>query len=254
MGLLDGRTCVVTGVGPGMGQATAKALAREGGRVFLAARSKDFLDQVAAEIGDPERAVVFPTDITDRAQCEALVEAAGTIDVLVNSAFKPDVFQPFVRVDLQEYRSIFEVNVFGTLQMTQAAIPAMKERGGSIVFVNSMVVRKGGNLQTGYSASKGALLGAAKSLALELGRYKIRVNSVVPGWMLGPSVEMYLEFQSQKRGVSREDILGELGALNPLGAIPTQEACAEAVVFLASDLSAAMTGQSVDVNGGEHFH
>jgi NAD(P)-dependent dehydrogenase (short-subunit alcohol dehydrogenase family) len=252
MGLLEGKTCVVSGVGPGMGQATAKALAREGGRVFLAARSKDYLDQVAAEIG--ERAVVFPTDITDRAQCDALVEAAGTIDVLVNSAFKPDVFQPFVRVDLEEYRSIFEVNVFGTLQLTQAAIPAMKERGGSIVFVNSMVVRKGGNLQTGYAASKGALLGAAKSLALELGRYRIRVNSVVPGWMLGPSVEMYLDFQSQKRGVSREDILHELGALNPLGAIPTQEACAEAVVFLASDLSAAMTGQAVDVNGGEHFH
>lgn len=252
MGLLDGKTCVVSGVGPGMGQATAKALAREGGRVFLAARSKAFLDEVAGEIGD--QAVVFPTDITDRAQCDALVEAAGPIDVLVNSAFKPDVFQPFVRVDLEEYRSIFEVNVFGTLQLTQAAVPAMKDRGGSIVFVNSMVVRKGGNLQTGYAASKGALLGAAKSLALELGRYRIRVNSVVPGWMLGPSVEMYLDFQSQKRGISREEILGELGALNPLGAIPTQEACAEAVVFLASDLSAAMTGQSVDVNGGEHFH
>mgnify|MGYP000462788709 CR=1 FL=1 len=252
MGLLDGKTCVVSGVGPGMGQATAKALAREGGRVFLAARSKDVLDRVAGEIGD--QAVVFPTDITDRAQCDALVEAAGRIDVLVNSAFKPDVFQPFVRVDLEEYRSIFEVNVFGTLQLTQAAIPAMKERGGSIVFVNSMVVRKGGNLQTGYAASKGALMGAAKSLALELGRYRIRVNSVVPGWMLGPSVEMYLDFQSQKRGVTREDILGELGALNPLGEIPTQEACAEAVVFLASDLSAAMTGQAVDVNGGEHFH
>jgi NAD(P)-dependent dehydrogenase (short-subunit alcohol dehydrogenase family) len=252
MGLLDGKTCVVSGVGPGMGQATAKALAREGGRVFLAARSKDFIDQVAAEIGD--RAVVFPTDITDRAQCDALVEAAGTIDVLVNSAFKPDVFQPFVRVDLEEYRSMFEVNVFGTLQLTQAAVPAMKERGGSIVFVNSMVVRKGGNLQTGYAASKGALMGVARSLALELGRYQIRVNSVVPGWMLGPPVEMYLEFQAQKQGVTREHVLADLGARTPLGAIPTQEACAEAVVFLASDLSVAMTGQSVDVNGGEHFH
>ena len=254
MGLLDGKTCVVSGVGPGLGQATAKALAREGGRVVLAARSRDVLEKVAAEIGDPDRALVVPTDITDRAQCEALVEAAGTIDVLVNSAFKPDVFQPFVRVDLEEYRSIFEVNVFGTLQLTQVAIPAMKERGGSIVFVNSMVVRKGGNLQTGYAASKGALMGAARSLALELGRYKIRVNSVVPGWMLGASVEMYLDFQSQKRGVSRDEILDELGQQTALGAIPTQEACAEAVVFLASDLSAAMTGQSVDVNGGEHFH
>jgi NAD(P)-dependent dehydrogenase (short-subunit alcohol dehydrogenase family) len=254
MGLLDGKTCVVSGVGPGLGQATAKALAREGGTVFLAARSKDYLEQVAAEIGDPERAIVVPTDVTDRVQCEALVERAGTIDVLVNSAFKPDVFQPFERVDLADYRSIFEVNVFGSLQLTQAAIPAMKENGGAIVFISSMVVRKPGKLQTGYAASKGALLAAAQSLAAELGRYRIRVNSVVPGWMLGPSVEMYLDFQAHKRGVTREDVLAELGRDTALGAIPTQEACAEAVVFLASDLSQAMTGQSVDVNGGEFFH
>jgi NAD(P)-dependent dehydrogenase (short-subunit alcohol dehydrogenase family) len=254
MGLLDGKTCVVSGVGPGLGQATAKALAREGGKVFLAARSKDYLEEVAAEIGDPSRAIVVPTDVTDRLQCEALVEAAGRIDVLVNSAFRPDVFKRFEDVDIADYRAIFDVNVFGTLQLTQAAIPAMKERGGSIVFVNSMVSRKPGRLQTGYGASKGALLAAAMSLAVELGRYQIRVNSVVPGWMLGPPVEMYLDYQAQKRGVTRDEVLAELGRDTALGAIPTQEACAEAVVFLASDLSSAMTGQSVDVNGGEYFH
>jgi NAD(P)-dependent dehydrogenase (short-subunit alcohol dehydrogenase family) len=254
MALLDGKTCVVSGVGPGLGQAIAKALAREGGRVVLAARSKDFLEQVAAEIDAPDRTLVVPTDVTDRMQCDALVDAAGTIDVLVNSAFKPDVFQPFVRADLTEYRSIFDVNVFGTLQLTQAAVPAMRDKGGSIVFVNSMVVRKGGHLQTGYAASKGALLAAARSLALELGRYQIRVNSVVPGWMLGPNVEMYLDFQSQKRGITREDVLAELGGQTALGAIPTVEDCAEAVVFLASDLSRSMTGQSVDANGGEYFN
>lgn len=253
MGLLDGKTCVVSGVGPGLGQAIAKALAREGGRVVLAARSKDYLHRVAEEIGQPDRTLVVPTDVTDREQCDALVDAAGSIDVLVNSAFRPDVFQPFVRVDLNEYRSIFDVNVFGSLQLTQAAVGAMKERGGSIVFVNSMVVRKGGALQTGYAASKGALLAAARSLALELGRFKIRVNSVVPGWMLGPPVEQYLAFQAQKQGRSREDILDDLGKQTALGAIPTQEECAEAVVFLASDLSVAMTGQTVDVNGGEYF-
>lgn len=254
MGLVDGKTCVVTGVGPGLGQAIAKALAREGGRVVLAARSKDYLEQVAAEIGAPDRTTVVPTDITDRDQCEALVEAAGPIDVLVNSAFRPDVFKPFERVDLADYRAIFDVNVFGTLQMTQAAIPAMKDAGGSIVFISSMVVRKPAKLETGYAASKAALLAAAMSLASELGRYRIRVNSVVPGWMLGPNVELYLDFQADKKGVTRDDVLAELGRRTALGAIPTQEVCAEAVLFLASDLSAAMTGQSVDVNGGEFFH
>jgi NAD(P)-dependent dehydrogenase (short-subunit alcohol dehydrogenase family) len=246
---------VVSGVGPGLGQAIAKALAREGGRVLLAARSADYLKEVAAEIeAAGGKAEPVPTDVTDAEQCRALIAAAGPVDVLVNSAFRPDVFQPFERVDLNDYRAIFDVNVFGSLQLTQAAIPAMKDNGGSIVFVNSMVVRKPGKLQTGYAASKGALLAAAQSLASELGRYQIRVNSVVPGWMLGPPVEQYLEFQAGKRGVTRDDVLAELGKATALGAIPTQEDCAEAVVFLASDLSRAMTGQSVDANGGEYYH
>lgn len=256
MSLLEGRTCIVSGVGPGLGQAAARALADHGANVVLAARTRSYLEEVAADIGD--RALVVPTDVTDVDQCRRLVETAterfGRVDVLVNSAFRPDVFRRFEDVDLRAWREIFEVNVWGTLQLTQAVVPHMKEHGGSIVFVNSMVVRHPQPRQAGYAASKGALLSAAQGLANELGRYNIRVNSVVPGWMLGPPVEMYLDYQANRRGVSREDVLAERNSRTALGRIPTQEEAAKAVVFLASDLSSGMSGQSIDVNGGEQFH
>jgi NAD(P)-dependent dehydrogenase (short-subunit alcohol dehydrogenase family) len=257
MGLLDGKRCIVSGVGPGLGQALVRAMVREGAAVAMAARTADYLETLAAELG--ACAVPVPTDITDAVQCRALVEEAvrrlGGLDVLVNSAFVPDVFQPFETVDLDEWRGIFDVNVWGTLQLTQAAVPVLKEGGGgSIVFVNSMAIRKPMARQVAYAASKGALFAAARGLAVELGRYGIRVNSLVPGWMLGPPVEMYLEYQAEKRGVRRDDVLADLGSRTALGAIPTQEDCAEAAVFLASDLSRAMTGQTIDVNGGEVFN
>ena len=257
--LLKDKVAIVSGVGPGMGQATAKALAREGAAVALAARSADYLDQVAKEITElGGTAVAVPTDLVDEAQCQALVDRTvaelGGVDVLVNAAFKPDAFRRFDEVDLTEWRSIFDVNVWGTLQLTQAVIPRMKERGGgSIVFVNTMEIRKPRERLGGYASSKGALLVAARVLAFELGAHKIRVNSVVPGWMWGPPVQGYVDYRSQRKGVAPEEIIAEITAEIPLGEIPRQEDCAEAVVFFASDLSKAVTGQALDANGGEVF-
>ena len=258
--LLAGKVCVLSGVGPGMGQAMARAVAREGGALVLAARRAEVVTAVAEEIiSTGGRALACPTDVTDSEQCRALVSAAvdhfGGVDVLVNNAYKPDVFQRFESVDLDEWRSILDVNVFGNLQLTQAVVEPMKERGGgSIVFVNSMIVRKPLARQGGYAASKAALLTAAQVLAVELGPYGIRVNSLLPGWMWGPQVQAYTEWTAGRRGVAAADVRAEIAARIPLGDIPTQEACAEAVLFLASDLSAAVTGQGLDVNGGEAFH
>jgi NAD(P)-dependent dehydrogenase (short-subunit alcohol dehydrogenase family) len=257
--LLENKVAIVSGVGPGMGQATAKALAREGATVALAARSADYLEQVAKEIeAAGGTALPVPTDLVDPEQCQNLVDRTvaefGGLDILVNAAFKPDVFRTFEEVDLEEWRKIFDVNVFGTLQLTQAAIPSMKDRGrGSIVFVNTMEIRKPRQRLGGYASSKGALLVAARVLAYELGKYKIRVNSVVPGWMWGPPVQGYVDYRSQRRGVAPEEIIAEITAEIPLGEIPRQEDCAEAVVFFASDLSKAITGQALDTNGGEVF-
>lgn len=258
--LLTDKVAIVSGVGPGLGREIALAFGRNGARVVLGARTESFLKDVASDIEAGGGTVRYvPTDITDAGQCERLVASAlaefGRVDCLVNNAFVPDVFQRFEDVDLAAWRRIFDVNVFGSLQLTKAVIPAMKEqRGGAIVFVNSMIVRKILPRQGGYAASKGALLTAAQVLAKELGRYQIRVNSVVPGWMMGPPVQGYLESRAQRHGTTVEQEYDRIAAEIPLGFIPPDEDCANAVVFLASDLAKVITGQSLDVNGGEVFH
>jgi NAD(P)-dependent dehydrogenase (short-subunit alcohol dehydrogenase family) len=258
-GLLGGKVCVVSGVGPGLGRQAARALAAHGADVVLAARREANLEEVLAEVTElGARALAVPTNIVDADACTALMAAAaeafGGIDVVVNNAFRSDVFQSFEDVDLAIWRKIMEVNLFGTLQMTKAALPHLRSRGGgSVVNVASMVTRQPQPAQGGYAISKGALLTATRVLAYELGPSNIRVNAVVPGWMAGPSVDMYIEMTSSGRGVPPQEVIDELNARVPLGRIPSDADVAGAIVYLASDLSAAMTGQALDTNGGEIF-
>jgi NAD(P)-dependent dehydrogenase (short-subunit alcohol dehydrogenase family) len=258
--LLEGKIAIVSGVGPGLGHEVAVAFAREGADVVIGARTESYLKAVADQIeGMGRRAVAVPTDIKDAEQCQRLADTAmnefGRIDCLVNNAFRHDVFQPFADVDLTAWRKIMEVNLFGTLQLTQAVISPMKQQhSGSIVFVNTMEVRKIRPLSGGYITSKAALMTAAQVLAKELGPHGIRVNSIVPGWMWGPNVEFYTEMMAKQNGTTPEQEVERIAADIPLGFIPPDEDCANAAVFFASDLSSVVTGQALDVNGGEVFH
>ena len=258
-GLLSGKVCIVSGVGPGLGRQTARALATHGAHLVLAARRQSTLDEVQAEVHQlGARAITVPTDITDPEQCARLMAAAneefGGIDVLVNNAFRFDAFKTFEEVDLAMWRKIMDTNLFGSLQMTRAALPFMRERGGgSVVMVASMVTRQPQPVQGGYAISKGALLTATRVLAYELGPSHVRVNAVVPGWMAGPSVDIYIEMESSGRGVEAQVVIDELNARVPLGRIPSDEDVAGAIVYLASDLSRSMTGEAIETNGGELF-
>jgi NAD(P)-dependent dehydrogenase (short-subunit alcohol dehydrogenase family) len=258
-GLLSGKVCIVSGVGPGLGRQAARALAAHGADLVLGARRQASLDEVADEVQEMgARVTTVSTDITDPEQCARLVARAteefGGVDVLVNNAFRFDAFRSFEEVDLAIWRKIMDVNLFGTLQMTRAALPSMRARGGgSVVMVASMVARQPQPAQGGYAISKGALLTATKVLAFELGPSGVRVNAVVPGWMAGPSVDIYVQMTSDGRGIPPQEVIDELNARVPLGRIPSDEEVARSIVYLASDLSAAMTGQTVDTNGGEIF-
>ena len=258
-GLLEGKVCVVWGVGPGLGRRAAVALAAHGADVVLAARRQSNLDEVAAEVEAlGVRALAVPTNIVDVEQCERVMSLArselGGVDVLVNNAFRFDVFQTFEEVDLAVWRKIMDVNLFGSLQMTKAALPAMEARGGgSVVMVASMAVRKPTPLEGGYTVSKGALMTATRVLAYELGSKGIRVNAVVPGWMLGPSVDVYVQMTSDNKGISEQEVIDDLASRMALGRVPTDEDVAGSIVYLASDLSSVVTGQAIDANGGEHF-
>jgi NAD(P)-dependent dehydrogenase (short-subunit alcohol dehydrogenase family) len=258
-GLVDGKVAVVTGVGPGLGRATALALAREGAAVALVARSADRLEEVAAEIGAAGgRAVAVPASVTKPDDCERVaataVDELGGIDIVVNSAFRGDPFTPVEASDLDVWRKIFEVNFYGPTLVTRACLPALRARGGgSVVMVASQSARKIRPNEAGYAASKGALITLTRSLATELAADHIRVNAVVPGWIWGPNVQLYVDWQTQSRGISAEEVVGEITAEIPLGEIPPQEDIAESIVFFASGMSRMITGQTLDVNGGEFF-
>jgi NAD(P)-dependent dehydrogenase (short-subunit alcohol dehydrogenase family) len=257
--MLADRVCVVSGIGPGVGHALARCAAREGASVVLASRNEENLRAVEKELTDAgASALSVPTDITDAAACRRLVdetiERFGRIDVLINNAYQPDPYTRFEDVDLAVWRRIYDVNVFGTLQLTQDTVPHMREqRRGSIVFINSMVIRKMIPQQGGYASSKGALFVAAHSLARELGRYSIRVNTVIPGWIWGPSVKRHAAQRAERENSTVDAIYDDLSRRTSLRRLPTPEDCAEAAIFLASDRAAAITGQALDVNGGEVF-
>jgi len=261
--LLDGKVVIVSGVGPGLGQANARALAREGATVVLAARNAEYLGQVREEIEKAGgKALAVPTNLVVPEQVQGLVDRTidtyGRIDGLVNNAFRMDVFQPFDQVDLAKWRKIFDVNVWGSLAVTQACVPHLKkaaadEGDASIVFIISMSMRKIRPLEGGYSSSKAALQTAAKTMALELGPTGVRVNCIAPGFIGGPNVEVYLGWESEARGISRDEVRREIESNIPLGRIPPQDEIANSVVFFISPWSRVITGQTLDVNGGEFF-
>jgi len=257
--LLQDKVCVVTGLGPGLGREVSMLFAQEGASVVIGSRTEAYVEEVTAEIVAAGGQVVgVPTDITDRSQCERILQTAadtfGGIDVVLQNGFMSPPFEMFEHADLAKWRTAMNVNTWGSLELAQAAVPHLKARGGgSIVMVSSMISRKVLPMQGGYAISKGALNTAVQVLARELGQYKIRVNSIVPGWMMGPSVEWYFEFM-ESQGTPKDELYAEISSNIALGVIPTDDECAKAALFLASDLSSMVTGAGIDVNGGEVFH
>ncbi|AWW39059.1 SDR family oxidoreductase [Streptomyces cadmiisoli] len=258
MSLLEGRTVVVSGVGAGLGHQVAAAVVRDGGNAVLGARTEANLAKSAASI-DPDGAhtAYRATDITDEAQCEELAglarERFGRLDAVVHVAAWDSHFGGLQDADFDTWRSVIDVNLLGTLRMTRACLPGLKECGGSVVFVGtqSAVAAPSQVRQAAYAASKGALTSAMYSLARELGPHRIRVNTVLPGWMWGPPVQAYVQFTAHTEGVPEDEVLERLTGRMALPELATDGDVADAAVFLASDRARAITGQSLLVNAGE---
>jgi NAD(P)-dependent dehydrogenase (short-subunit alcohol dehydrogenase family) len=256
MALLDGKIAIVSGVGPGMGRDISLLLAENGADVLLGARSSERCEEVATEVRALGRkAEVARVDVTDDASCTAAaqqcLDAFGRIDILVNNAFQDGNHRTFEASELDEWKATMDVNLWGTLQMTRAVIPAMKEQGdGRIVMINSMSAHRIQARYGAYTASKVALESATKTLAIELGAHGIRVNGVHPGYIWGDSVRMYFEYQASKRGITADDVYREVADQTCLKYLPDSAEIAGSVLFFASDLSKPVTGQSLGVNAG----
>lgn len=256
MGMLDGKVALVSGIGPGMGRDISLALAEHGADVVLGARSEKRMGKVAAEIEAlGRRAVCVPCDITSRDDCDRIVATAkdelGRLDILVNNAFHGGNDTTFEDSDLADWRTTMDINLFGTLDLTQAALPVLKEQEDSrIVMINTMSVQHIEAKYGAYAASKAALATATKTLARELGQYGIRINSIHPGYIWGRSVEWYFGWLAEQRGITADEVYAEIASETCLGYLPHSSEIAGTVVYLASPLSKPVTGQTINVNCG----
>ena len=248
--LLNDRVCVITGAASarGIGKATARLFAQYGARIAVLDLDAGQAEESAREIGAGH--VGLACDVTDRAACsraaEEVVARLGRIDVLVNNA---GITQPLKIMDIapENYDAVTDVNLRGTLYMSQAVISGMRGQGsGAIVCMSSVSAQRGGGIFGGphYSAAKGGVLGLAKAMARELGPDGIRVNSVTPG----------LIQTDITGGKLTPELKVEIAKGIPLGRLGVADDVANACLFLASDLSAYITGAVIDVNGGMLIH
>lgn len=258
--LLEGKRLIVSGIGPGLGIKLAIEAAREGAAgLAIAARTAARLDEAKRRIREVNSNCLVleqPTDIRDATQCRRLAglaqERFGRIDGLVNSAFFWGASAAAHAADLEGWKAVYDTNLVGTMQMTQAVVPLMKAAGGgAIVNVSTMATIKPHTGEAGYAASKGALNVVTRYLATELGPSNIRVNVVRMGWMDGVPVQHYIRHAARQQGLSEQQVYDSIAASVPLRRLVTDDECARAALFLVSDYASAVTGAVLDANGGE---
>jgi len=175
------------------------------------------------------------------------------VDALVNNAFAMPPMRDLSKVDLEALRESLDVTVLGALRLTRLFAPHLAAAQGSVVMINSAVLRHSRRTFGAYKMAKAALHAVASSLATELGPQGIRVNSVAPSYIWADSTKGYFAYQAAKRGVDPQQVYDEVAATTDLKRLATPEEVADAVVFLASQGARAITGQCLDVNCGE-FH
>jgi NAD(P)-dependent dehydrogenase (short-subunit alcohol dehydrogenase family) len=256
--ILEGKTVVVCGVGPGLGREVARTALRDGANVVVGARNQQRLEGIAKEL-DPSgsRIASIAVDINDASLCTAFLDAGaerfGGIDAVVQVAAFDTQFGTLATTTEEDWQTCLNANVIGTMRIAKAALPHLKSRGGgSLVLVGSQSMWLSPPMpQLAYASSKGALVSAMYHLAEELGPDKIRVNMVIPTWMWGPPVEGYVDGMAKQRGISREEVIAEITSDMAIPEIPADEDVAEAVIFLCSDRARFITGQALMVNSGQ---
>ncbi len=246
MGRLAERTALVTGAGRGIGAAIARALDAEGARVALVARTAPELEAVAAELAhDP---IVITADLgtaegPGTAVAEALDAFGGRLDVLVNNAGTL-LRKPSEELEVEEMDRLWTVNVRSALLTTAAAIPALLANGrGSVISISSISGLRGAPRRAVYAATKAALDGMTRSLAMEYGPRGLRFNAVAPG---------VVETAMWRENLAKPGVTDAVLGLIPTRRLSSPEEVADAVVFLASDESRAITGEVLSADGGMH--
>jgi NAD(P)-dependent dehydrogenase (short-subunit alcohol dehydrogenase family) len=270
---LKGKVAIVTGAGRklGIGRGIALRLAREGADVAVADICREFeefpgygvgmwegLKETADEINAlGVRGLAVKVDVTDAAQVEAMVrqtvDALGRLDILVNNAGGAPGPAPIIAMEEAAWNKTMAINATGTFLCSKAAARQMmaQRQGGKIINISSIAGKKGEPFLAAYCAAKSAIIGLTRAMALEVAAVNIQVNAVCPGQVDTDLQRWGWQLAASMRGTSYEDIINRTVAEIPAGRLETPEDVANVVLFLASSQSDYMTGQALNIDGGE---
>jgi 3-hydroxybutyrate dehydrogenase len=258
--LLENKVALITGSGRGIGRAMAKLFAKEGAAVFLTARTESELAGVAKEIKDQEgKSAYMKADLTHARECEKVIlethKKFGRVDILVNNAGHYGPVVPVEEYPLEEFEKVINVHLRAAFLLSKLALPGMYARkSGVILNISSLSAKSAFGWGSAYAAAKAGLLGLTRVMAAEAARNGVRVNAICPGPVTETVMSKELGNTLAKRlNVSPEEQLK--GFLNSIlqGRGQTAMEIAQAALFLCSDLSSAMVGQSINVDGGAAF-
>jgi len=258
---LQDRIAIVTGGAQGLGEAICLRLAEEGAHVVVADLNLEGAEQAAASISvqTDRRAIALQVDVTDEEQVREMVDTAvrefGRLDILVSNAGILAA-QPIDEFSAEKWRLVIEVNLVGYFLCAKHAARVMKgQRSGTIIQINSKSGKKGSYKNSAYAASKFGGIGLTQSIALELAEYGARANAVCPGNLLDSPLwvdSLYAQY-AEKWGISEEEVRQRYVDQVPMKRGCTYDDVTNAVVFLASDQSSYMTGQAINVTGGQEM-
>ncbi len=261
---LEDRIAVVTGGAQGLGQAISERLAQEGAHVLVADINEESAKTTAAEIiaGSDRKAIGLKVDVTDEAQVEAMIGRAvqefGRLDLVVSNAGIL-ISEQVTEFPAEKWRAVINVNLFGYFLVAKHAARVMKvQRGGVIIQINSKSGKKGSFKNSAYAASKFGGIGLTQSIALELAEYGVRVNAVCPGnlldsplWNDGPNA-LFKQY-ARNQGITEEQVRQKYIDQVPMKRGCTYDDVCNVVAFLASDQASYMTGQAINVTGGQEM-
>jgi NAD(P)-dependent dehydrogenase (short-subunit alcohol dehydrogenase family) len=259
--LLTGKVAVITGGGRGIGRAIALKFAGEGAAVVVAARTKSEIEAVAKEIRDAGgRAAPVPADVADEKLCEHLIRVSeaefGGVDILVNNAGEYGPVKPVEEINPAEWDRVIAVHLRGAYLLTRLALPGMYARGSGVILnISSLSAKSAFAWGSPYAAAKAGMLGLTRVVAAEAARKGVRVNAICPGPVTETKMSKDLgQTLAERLGVSAEDQLK--GFLNTVlqGRGQTSNEIAAAALFLCSEQATAITGQSLNVDGGTAFY
>jgi NAD(P)-dependent dehydrogenase (short-subunit alcohol dehydrogenase family) len=259
--LLKGQVAIVTGGGRGIGRAIAKRFAAEGAAVVVTARTENEIRQVVAEIESAGgKASAVQADLAREAGCQKIVDGAraafGAVHILVNNAAIYGPVQPVEKITLNDWDEVMTVNLRAPMALSQLVLPEMYERrSGSILNVSTVSAKLAFALSSAYAASKAGLIGLTRATAAEAARKGVRVNAICPGPVTETkmSKDLTREFADYFKSDS-DDLLKQM-VQNILQARPqTADEIASAALFLVSDQAGAITGQTLNVDGGMVFY